>query len=238
MAIKLLPKREADKAKALDRKREVDEGAKLASRVDGLRVLVAEEEKNLRAFKEKMVPEVMAEIKTLIDRKEYLQADMEELERQRLIAKKPLDDKWLEVRKKEAELNELGLSLGEKADSVNVLLEKGIAYARELEIEKERIRDERERSKVALNEATLSKEKARLALSQSEREAEEIIKQATDLEASAEKREKQVSLREKQVNQQQKDVERDKIAVISAQRVLKDRYDTLQRTIKRLNLKL
>ena len=70
MPIKLLTKQEINLRKANEKRLEIEEGRKLASRVDNLRELVAQEEASLASFRAKTVANIGAEIKKLEQEKQ------------------------------------------------------------------------------------------------------------------------------------------------------------------------
>lgn len=78
--MKILPlKSDVDKIKAQERKREVDEGAKWAKKIDVLREMASEEEKNLRLFHENSMVILKKDIESLIAQKNSLNSDIERL---------------------------------------------------------------------------------------------------------------------------------------------------------------
>lgn len=90
MAMKLLKKSEVQQIKAKERQKEVEEGLKLARRVDSLREIAAEEEKSLALYREKSISRIQEAINELIESKHSLQGEVEVLERQREEALAPL----------------------------------------------------------------------------------------------------------------------------------------------------
>lgn len=92
--LRLLSRREIDAAKQRDRQREIDEGIKVASSVDNLRQLKAEEDQNFRQWRDKTVAAIQKEIdlKTVEDRNltEAISKKRQELE----AFFGPLDRQW------------------------------------------------------------------------------------------------------------------------------------------------
>jgi hypothetical protein len=62
MGMKLLPRKEFDAARAREQKAAIDEGAKLARRVDNLREVAATEEENLRNFRTRTIKKIREDI--------------------------------------------------------------------------------------------------------------------------------------------------------------------------------
>lgn len=77
--MKLLSKREIDASKALERKLEVDEGRKLAEKVDMLRRLYAEEQAKFARFRDETIHAVLGEIRILIEERDSLRSKVRQL---------------------------------------------------------------------------------------------------------------------------------------------------------------
>lgn len=101
----LLPKKlDIDKAKAQERKREIDSGIELAKRVDTLRELRVDEEKNLQEWRTRAIQQVQLEIDNLIlDRDNLLKQNTEAREERKALLK-PLDQEWKEINSEKVKL--------------------------------------------------------------------------------------------------------------------------------------
>jgi chromosome segregation ATPase len=99
MSMRLMPKSEVAKAKANAQKREIDEGAKLAKRVDGLRETAAKEEAALTKFRIEQVEAMHAEIRPLAAERDALTGEVADLRTQRKALLVPLDKEWANVAK-------------------------------------------------------------------------------------------------------------------------------------------
>lgn len=103
----LLPvKRDIDKAKVIERKREVDSGIALARSLDKLRETFVNEKKNLLDYRENTLKVIQQEIDVLLREKEVLQEEIVRAreERKQLII--PLDKEWEYLTKTKEELME------------------------------------------------------------------------------------------------------------------------------------
>src|SRR5258708_2263052 len=96
--MKLLDKKTVDTLKAVERKKEVDEGAKLAKRVDNLRELSAKEEANLTKFRDESLKKIREEIEQEVQKCDVLKKENVILVEQNRILRIPLDVEWEEVR--------------------------------------------------------------------------------------------------------------------------------------------
>lgn len=104
--MRLLSKRAADEAKALDRQREIEEGKKLATRVDKLRELSAEEEKNIRQFRDRELASIMTELKPLREELETTKHLIAHRKDELKVLMQPIDEKWADIDRAQTALNE------------------------------------------------------------------------------------------------------------------------------------
>ncbi len=104
MAMRLLTKSEIDTAKAAEQKRNIDEGLKLARRVDNLREVAAEEEASLAKFRKEQTAKIHAELEKLYETKGTLIGEVSQLKRERKELMKPLDAELAKIYKENAQL--------------------------------------------------------------------------------------------------------------------------------------
>lgn len=95
MPIKLLPKSEIDKLKSSDRQREIDEGVKLAKKVDALREIQSQEEVSLTKFRNETVKVIVSEINAKILERDALIEKIAERRHELLLLSGPIDRAWL-----------------------------------------------------------------------------------------------------------------------------------------------
>ena len=234
MTLRLLTKKEINSRKSDAQKQEIDEGVKLAKRVDGLRRTIADEELSLEKFRTKRVAEVHTEIQALEEKKGALEKVVEELERTRAQLLVPLDDKWEEVNK-----------ASERAQ--NALLEaenaRSMVEAEELEIRKLRTKTEEshkytvyceEEADKNLKSATMELRKAtelkEAAVRTNERAATLAAERQAELDVEHKKLEEQAKKldeREQQIELGEKEIREEKIR-------LADQRATLERAFNRI----
>lgn len=105
--MKLLDKQTIAVQKSTERKREVEEGIKLAKSVDNLRETLSGEQANLRKFRDSTLKLLKDEIDVLINKKNLITSEITALEEKRRIAEAPIDltIEWksVEIAKKEVE---------------------------------------------------------------------------------------------------------------------------------------
>lgn len=233
--MRLLDKRVLNGSVAQERKRQIDSGVELAKKVDVLRETKLKEEAQLAQFRSESIARTQEEIDAKIKEKNSLESKIEDRKRELLKLREPLDAEWGEVNSKIRGVNALSLSLNQMQGE----LERGIALnirrERENEEEKERIAEERERSVQALIEADLSKKEASALLSKARTKSDNLVKTAENKDNLASQREVEVADRERSVEKELK-----RLKVIEKEqkrkdREIKDKYETLQRDIKRMN---
>jgi len=112
--MKLLSTTQIQQAKIQDRKLEIDEGIKLAKRIDTLRETLAQEELRLRTFREQTVAQTQAEIDGILADKKRVLQDIATLEQQRAELVKPLKEYEQALQQKESSLNDIEAGLIEK----------------------------------------------------------------------------------------------------------------------------
>ena len=104
----ILPKKlDLDKARAQERKQEIDNGVALATSVDKLRQLKAREEQGLKEWRESSLKLVQGEIDEIITQKNSILGELKTLEETRKELLKPLDMEWTEINKVKEEIKEL-----------------------------------------------------------------------------------------------------------------------------------
>ncbi len=95
--MKLLQKREIDKAKAQEKKQEIDTGLGLAKSVDALREQLQKEKNNLLQWRDENINKVKYEIGQLVETKDNLEKQCGEARTLREELLKPLDKEWQEL---------------------------------------------------------------------------------------------------------------------------------------------
>lgn len=104
--MKLLAKREIDKAKAQEKKQEIDTGLSLAKAVDTLREQLQTEQKSLLVWRETHIQEVKDEIAQIVAKKDILDKECDEARILREELLKPLDKEWQEINLEKQKLSE------------------------------------------------------------------------------------------------------------------------------------
>lgn len=234
--MKLLSKQEITQQKGTEHKRDIDEGLKLARKIDNLREVSSKEEQNLKKFRDESLSSTKKEIDTLIEEKATLTKDVDFLREQRKkLIEIPLNLAWKDIDKQ-----------NETIKSIKAVLEDRTIYLKQ----KEDLITEQEKN-IHLNKEEAEEErqlaqKDRLEAKKLKLEAQQINKSANeskDKELSnlslkvqeLMKREGEVAVREKNALMKESQfVEREK-ELNNREKLINDKYETLLRTIKRIN---
>lgn len=235
---KLLDKKLVNAEVATQRKQLIDAGLTIAKKVDVVRETLQTEERSLEEFRTYTTAQVRIEIDALIQQKDNLKDEIIVLERQKEIAHIPLDSEWEKLKEATVKLLKDKQVWNEKSD---MLSEREVQIERkeqEVENDKKRSIDLKHRASEALTEADTIRTNAREA-------AAEIRNKAQAVLSAAEAKEREVSLKEKELEVRESDVEKTKerqqqkdIKQADCDREIQDRYATLERTIKRLGIKI
>ena len=95
--MKLLSKSEVVRAKSIERQQQIDEGLKLAKKVDSLREIVANEEEALNKFRTQTLEEIHQQITSKSKELEYLVSEVNDLEKRQKEALRPLNKEREEI---------------------------------------------------------------------------------------------------------------------------------------------
>ncbi len=232
--MKLLDKQEVNKAKAQDRKREVDEGAKLARQVDALRAVTAKEQANLTKFREESLKTLRVEISDLAAKKLLLETNIVELEEERTKLLQPLDQKKAQIDANRKQLEELTQHLQEEQARLEQNKKDHSKRNEELTLEESRIEDIKAEigHKLALADS-LHRD--------SERVFEEIKGKAVSWSLEQEKRSQDLGNLEKEalyvktdLENRENQIKAEKQEIFRERLRLVDERKTLERAFKRL----
>ena len=228
--MRILEKQQINTLKAIEKKREVDEGLKLAHSVDALRETKAKEENNLRQFRDKSLETIKADIDSLLIQKNLAMKVLEDLEKARIEAEAPLDLKqaWKDVETDKVELNIVkGDILNREASLIQ--RESSIeASKKEFFVRDEKLKEQENLSNRYNLETKNAYDKAAQIKLQSEKELEKATKYSFDednrLRGIAESisiRERDVQNEKEVIEQMQIDIDREKLNIASQQETLR-----------------
>lgn len=235
--IKLLKKSEVDTAKAQDKQREINEGMKLASRVDSLRKTQAEEEASLEKFRKETVSKINREILSKTEELDILKHEVEILEDRKRVALEPLDEQWDEIRVKQDELTGYAIQLNsEKSELESKKSDLEVEIER-ISTEKRRVSRERDDSISNLAKSDENRSKTVSELSEAKRiklsavtMKESVVKELKERDAVVASKERDVSNKYLQLEKDRKALEKERVRLL-------DQRGTLERAMNRLKKK-
>ncbi len=234
--MKILPKKiDIDKAKASEKKIQIDEGVSLARKIDFLRETALKEEKSLLEWRTNNIESVKREIEDYIIVRDNLRKQTEEAEVYRKQLLIPLDNEWAEINKTKAQ------QIQEK-QNIYLLREQAKEEGKLLNREQEKIR--KIATEIGQKNNEIEKAKSEVLslkeLAQKEYElAREAHQSQTDnyerkmSEASARCREYEVALsvieiREKETNEKEVDIIKREQHLETQQRMLRIAKEALK----------
>lgn len=231
--MRLLNQRDLDQAKAAEQKRVIDEGAKLAKRVDNLREVAADEETALDEFRKKTLKQIYADINLEAGKLELLKTEVGEYENRKKAALEPLTEREDALEDTEKRYQEREISIKQHEEEVS---------------NKERLARERQEAAVnALATATARDTASNIGLLQAEQtkaNAERLLKDALVVQGQVEQkkkatesflihREEAVALRERDATIKESDLSAREEELADGWRLLRDREALHERTLKR-----
>lgn len=225
--MKILKKNQISIISANQKKDQIDEGLKIAARVDALRETLSQVQKQHRDYIEGMKAELDGEISPLVIRRDELREDISIGVKKLSGLQTLLDDEWKKVNKKESELLSLEKSLKSK----------------ELELSEEcyRVELQNKEARTLLAEGTEISEKAseefelgNLFRKERERLLENAKAAISDRFSEIERKEaisktfeKSVSLREIDLDNREENLDKKESELDVRERFINDKYQTL-----------
>ncbi len=232
--MELLNKDQIHTQKNAERLMEIKEGAKLASRVDGLRELASSEEVRLNNFKEENLAIVQAEINIKIEERDTLNEEIRIAKKQLANLRIPLDNEWETVNAKRKVVDDMEADMvirEEKMKADELVIERKI---HDLEVEEVRQTDIR-------FQLTASAEQAAIHLENASKTEEDMKEKEAQMEISYTTREKKlddreahIAVRERSLVLREAKVDQDSNDLSLRERQIDDKYQTLIRTSQRV----
>jgi len=235
---RLKTKVEIESKKAQERKKEVDEGMKLAKSVDLLRETYAQEQKNLRLFRESTLKIIKDDIDALENKKKSMVEIVEALEARKREAQMPIDltREWVKVKSDKKEVNNLKDDVLEREKKIIAKEIEIESFKKELLERDERIKENEQSIKNYLNETSKNYELSEKVKLETSRAKDEILRNLDEKETDLRRKEQDLSYREHdlrlqqdQVVQDKIEIEKEKIHIQSQQQSLKVAWDRIRK---------
>lgn len=230
--MRLLDKREIDKSKVLERAREIQEGRKLAERVDSLRETAAKEEAALAKFRTETLSKIHEEITYHTTARDTLYQEVKRLEERKREALKPIQEEIAALERKKAVFaEEKALFVADK-DVLEQEKREVAAQSRLVQSEKQRAFSDSRLAAEALTDARKDKEAAKKALSDAESTRLGTLRLKEGVEKDLAHRSEALAAKERDVSLREEWVEREKEKLEKGWTRLKDRQEMLKRHLK------
>ncbi len=235
MRPKLFTKSEVALGKSKDRQLEIQEGKKLALKVDTLRELASQEESNLLKFRTESLARIKEDIDREVSKKYELIKENAELETKRVELLQPLDEKWEVVLQKEADVDFIKETVVKKRDELN----SHIALLKKKHIQQDKllkqIKDNDEEIQLAFDRVIYLQSQADKTLSE---RLDEKVKQEKDFaerETDLFNRQNSITVYEKTLKLRSENLDARESELHNYKVKLDDERGTLERAFKRLH---
>lgn len=231
--MKLLPKSELIKKKAVVQQQTVEEGKKLAKTIDRLREVAAEEEASLEKFRSETLKQIYQETTEANSKLEVLKAEVKSLQEARQEAQKPLDEEKHAIEVLMGKLKEKEAQI--EAQSLSLVEEERVLEEKKKDIAKTTLQIESTEHEVAVlfNNAKANETATTIALEEAKRAEEAAAKIRRTIEAELVHRERICSDTENSIILRERNLAVREAELLKGWRLLEDRKSLLERNIKR-----
>lgn len=232
--MKLLDKKTIAQQKSLEKKQEIDEGLKLARRIDVLRDTSSKEETRLAKFRIESLKQTKKEIDELIVERERIRKEVLQAEEERRIARLPLDNEWQSLKDRRSELGSIADTILTKAQEL-LIEERAITDRRKyLTIDEERIADNKRESLKMILEAQENVNGSREVLEYARKAREIGDHNLSERSKILDRREAKIAVREREADITEEQFKTKDEEIIRREILVNDRYATLLRSEQRL----
>lgn len=231
---KLLDKKLVNAELANQKKQQIDSGIMLAKKVDVVREMHQTEEQNLEIFRKETITRVQQEIDALIHKRDVVKKEIQEREKELKFLKIPLDAEWENLKASYLKYSDQVNLLEAAKETVALQIGENTMTARELEIEKGRVQEMKRITQEKLFHAEDDLSRAREESAKMRNMAQSVLSSAELREQLVIQRENDFKITVEHTNSEKQQIEKDKIDLAKREKVLKDRYATLERTLKRM----
>lgn len=231
--MKLLGKQDIAKLKASEKKRDIDEGLKLAKRVDSLREVHADEEASLEKFRHETLANITAEITERSHELSTITVEVAKARRARDEALKPLDDERNALAKERNDLIEERKQaevVKAENDAREHKLNQLIKLAR---VVMEHVKQRGERSAGLHLDATRDRTEASNLLAEAKSVQESALQFKSNVEAELAQRDMSVASTERRQTMRDEAQDKRERDLNARETALLDREQTLQRNLER-----
>lgn len=231
----LLPKQEIDKRKAEEKRLDIEQGMKLAKKIDLLREAASVEMANINKFRDAALKNIREELSALESQKAVLISECAEAEEQKRVARVPLDIEWSRVNQAKLEIDTWRDGLGEREEVIAGKELDCDVLAKELELESDRIADAKIAALEKLSEAEKKKSHADIILLEAHEEQRRVKKILDEREQKVARREAEAEVIARDANNQKQANFEHEMNLGQRERALQDQIQMFIRSKNRLN---
>lgn len=232
--MKLLDKRTVNNLQNEQKRLEINEAIKLAGKVDRLRQVAATEQANLKKFKEEGVKVLKEELTHLKSQYNAIKQEVNALEEQRKFLMLPLNKEWAELRSEKdefhiqvARLKELEVYLHRKEVDLD-------QKSREIDKYQAELQTLEEHHKSLLEDAIQKKKEAKQFYELKVKEVQKLDKEVIANRKLIKKEQEDLTFIKIDLDNREKVLNKREKVLNFKERQIKDQYETLQRTLTRL----
>lgn len=196
---RLLPKQEVERRRRDEERQRMDEGLRVAERVDTLRETLASEEAAFERYRVESLKEIQEEIGTARSKRDELLSEVVRLRIEQKALSEPLEALWEdavrrddEIEEKVAKVVERKLALDKKALALGLMERQAFSQEKAMEIAERRIAMREAESRHDIEEIEAASEKRRIETSIAAERVYLREVNAKELERSLEKKEAEV----------------------------------------------
>ena len=233
MAMKLLSKTDIVTTKAKERLNEVQEGLKIAKKVDALREAAATEEVSLEKFRSETLKKVNEEINVAISERDALKEEVRILENDKREALKPLDAAWQEVNVAKDTANAMVKEHAQTRFHLAEWTEELSEQEKGIKKQQLKLTSMHTAAKKALEEADTLRADTELTNNVAHAELQKIQTERQEQIRLYTIRDSEVSAREKSVQRQKERNTQRHIDLNAREKILKDRIALFERNLTR-----
>ncbi len=232
--MKLQPKKQVNDSFNAQRRNQIDEGVRIAKKIDVLRETLVTLEEQHKNFIARSKEELILATKKLTEEKSTIEREIQRLEAKRATLLKPLDEEWAKLNDEKADFNKKKEKQEVKEREITEREEKVKKDETRIEAAKVTLDERDRRTGLLIGETIEANRKAKDLYSKRVREYADH-RQTIDRETTEVARDRKENDVQREANARDKEANSIKEKKLKdEERRIKDLYDTLQRTITRV----
>lgn len=216
-----------------ERKQDIDNGLKLARKVDALREDLSKEEQKRDLFINANTTELQKRLGELSSTIAIKEKEVEVLEDKKRELMKPLTLEWDKLKEQQKELEEKEIDLNNLKSTLTLLQGELDRRSKELSIDESRHEELKKEINIQVEKVSNASLEAQNTLIQAREEEKRILSIARIKEGNVVKKEKELSLRESAIVSRESQLSKEEKEIINEKIRLADMRRTLERAISK-----